>query len=49
MPALDLIAAEPERAALFLDIDGVLAPIVPRPEDARVPDATREVLWWPMR
>jgi trehalose 6-phosphate phosphatase len=35
------LAAEPERAALFLDVDGVLAPIVPRPEDARVPDETR--------
>jgi trehalose 6-phosphate phosphatase len=41
---LDLIAAEPERAAIFLDVDGVLAPIVPRPEDARVPDATRTEL-----
>ena len=29
------------RAALFLDVDGVLAPIVERPEDARVPDETR--------
>jgi trehalose 6-phosphate phosphatase len=39
--ALSRIAAEPAEAALFLDIDGVLAPIVERPEDARVPDATR--------
>jgi len=38
------LAAEPERAALFLDVDGVLAPIVQRPEDARVPDATRACL-----
>jgi trehalose 6-phosphate phosphatase len=38
------LAAEPERAALFLDVDGVLAPIVPRPEDARVPDETRAEL-----
>jgi trehalose 6-phosphate phosphatase len=38
------IAAEPEQAGLFLDIDGVLAPIVPRPEDARVPDETRREL-----
>jgi trehalose 6-phosphate phosphatase len=38
------IAAEPEQAGLFLDIDGVLAPIVPSPDDARVPDETREVL-----
>jgi trehalose 6-phosphate phosphatase len=41
---LDLIAAEPEQAALFLDIDGVLAPIVARPEDARVPPETRAEL-----
>jgi trehalose 6-phosphate phosphatase len=38
------IAAEPGNAGLFLDIDGVLAPIVPRPEDARVPDETRAEL-----
>jgi trehalose 6-phosphate phosphatase len=38
------LAAEPAQAALFLDVDGVLAPIVPRPEDARVPDETREEL-----
>jgi trehalose 6-phosphate phosphatase len=42
--ALARIAAEPERAALFLDVDGVLAPIVGRPEDARVPDETRTEL-----
>lgn len=44
MDALERIAAEPEQAALFLDIDGVLAPIVARPEDARVPDDTRAEL-----
>jgi trehalose 6-phosphate phosphatase len=38
------LAEDPSRAALFLDIDGVLAPIVPRPEDARVPDETRAEL-----
>ena len=44
MDALALLASEPGRAALFLDIDGVLAPIVPHPDDARVPDETRDVL-----
>ncbi len=44
MEALSLIAAEPAAAALFLDIDGVLAPIVDRPEDARVPSETRKEL-----
>ena len=44
MDALARIAAEPAKAGLFLDIDGVLAPIVERPEDARVPVETREVL-----
>lgn len=29
---------------MFLDVDGVLAPIVPRPEDARVPGETRDEL-----
>jgi trehalose 6-phosphate phosphatase len=38
------LAEDPSRAALFLDIDGVLAPIVPRPEDARVPEGTRAEL-----
>jgi trehalose 6-phosphate phosphatase len=38
---LDRLAEDPGRAAVFLDVDGVLAPIVPRPEDARVPDETR--------
>jgi trehalose 6-phosphate phosphatase len=33
-----------ERAALLLDVDGVLAPIVERPEDARVPDGARSEL-----
>jgi trehalose 6-phosphate phosphatase len=38
------LAAEPERAAVLLDVDGTLAPIVPRPEDARVPEETRAEL-----
>ncbi len=38
---LDRLAEDPLRAALFFDVDGVLAPIVSRPEDARVPEATR--------
>ena len=42
--ALDRLGAEPERAALFLDVDGVLAPIVARPEDASVPESTRREL-----
>jgi trehalose 6-phosphate phosphatase len=42
--ALARLAAEPALAALFLDIDGVLAPIVGRPEDARVPEPTRNEL-----
>jgi len=41
MDALSRIASEPAKAALFLDVDGVLAPIVERPEDARVPSETR--------
>jgi trehalose 6-phosphate phosphatase len=41
---LALIASEPEQAAIFLDVDGVLAPIVDRPEDARVPETTRSEL-----
>ena len=44
MDSLARLAAEPDSAALFLDVDGVLAPIVLRPEDARVPDATRDTL-----
>jgi trehalose 6-phosphate phosphatase len=41
---LALLAAEPSLAALFLDVDGVLAPIVERPEDARVaPETQREL------
>ncbi len=38
------LAARPELAALVLDVDGTLAPIVDRPEEARVPDETRREL-----
>jgi trehalose 6-phosphate phosphatase len=38
------LAAEPERAALLLDVDGTLAPIVPHPPAARVPAETRAEL-----
>jgi trehalose 6-phosphate phosphatase len=38
------LAEDPTKAALFLGVDGVLAPVVPKPEDARVPDETREEL-----
>ena len=35
------IAAEPGATALLLDVDGTLAPIVPLPADASVPERTR--------
>ena len=38
---LDRLAEDPAHTALFLDVDGVLAPIVPHPDDARVPEETR--------
>ncbi len=44
MDPLALFAAEPGRAALLLDVDGVLAPIVERPADAVVPEETRAEL-----
>ena len=37
-------AENPQRAAILLDVDGVLAPIVLRPEDSFVPDETRAEL-----
>src|SRR5215211_1365809 len=36
--------AAPGASALLCDIDGTLAPIVPDPEDAAVPDETRDIL-----
>ena len=41
---LQSITADPGGTALFFDVDGVLAPIVERPEDARVPTPTRRAL-----
>jgi trehalose 6-phosphate phosphatase len=41
---IERLARDPAQAALMLDVDGALAPIVPRPEDARVPDETRAEL-----
>lgn len=46
-PSDDLLAqlaASPAEAGLFLDFDGVLAPIVERPEDAAPPPKTRTEL-----
>jgi trehalose 6-phosphate phosphatase len=39
-----LLASRPEAAAVLLDVDGTLAPIVDRPGDAAVPEETRELL-----
>ena len=44
MDLIDRLAEDPAQAALFFDVDGVLAPIVPRPEDARVPEMIRTEL-----
>ena len=44
MDLLDRFAEDPGQAALFLDVDGVLAPIVARPADALVPEETRSEL-----
>jgi trehalose 6-phosphate phosphatase len=41
---LGRLAADPARAGLFLDFDGVLAPIVDRPEDAEPPPEARTEL-----
>jgi trehalose 6-phosphate phosphatase len=44
MDLIALLAEQPERTAILLDVDGALAPIVPRPEDARVPPETQDQL-----
>jgi trehalose 6-phosphate phosphatase len=41
---LDPLRADPGRAAVLTDVDGTLAPIVERPEQAAVPDRARELL-----
>lgn len=40
MDLIDRLAEDPAQAGLFFDVDGVLAPIVARPQDARVPGET---------
>jgi trehalose 6-phosphate phosphatase len=40
-PLLARIAEAPERTAILLDVDGVLAPIVDVPQDSSVPEETR--------
>jgi trehalose 6-phosphate phosphatase len=42
--ALEQIRSDPARAAVLLDIDGTLAPIVRHAADAHVPEATRALL-----
>ena len=42
--ALEAVTAAPDESALFLDFDGVLAPIVDRPVDAYPPPETRAEL-----
>ena len=41
---LQRLRDDPARAAIFTDVDGTLAPIVPRPEQAVVPARARELL-----
>ena len=42
--ALRPLTEAPGRAGIFLDVDGTLAPIVERADEARVPEATRDLL-----
>jgi len=41
---LDALRADPSRAAILTDIDGTLAPIVERPDEAAVPDRASRLL-----
>jgi len=41
---LEPLRREPERSAVLLDVDGVLAPIVSQPDDAHMPETTRRPL-----
>lgn len=43
-PAVDVRLRAAEHLLLMLDFDGTLAPIVPHPPDARIPDRTMETL-----
>jgi trehalose 6-phosphate phosphatase len=43
-PLLEPLRAEPGRAAILTDVDGTIAPIVERAEDAAVPEAARAAL-----
>ena len=42
--ALNVVRADPARAAVLLDVDGTLAPIVRHADDAHVPEVTRSLL-----
>ena len=42
--ALEPLLADPARAAILLDIDGTLAPIVEHAVDAHVPESTRQLV-----
>jgi trehalose 6-phosphate phosphatase len=41
---LQPLRAAPQRSAVLLDVDGVLAPIVQQPDDAHMPETTRRPL-----